>query len=93
MPLPGGRLWIDTREPTSGDHCAIYVEATPEARSISEGDALWWQGAWAMWTPSTRAFFDRKIPRIGCSGISRAQALAYKADAEAGDALILDPRD
>lgn len=61
----GGWVTIPSRE------CAIYVERTPESRSISEGDSLWWQGGWAMWTPRNRAFEDRKLKRIGYSGVSR----------------------
>lgn len=86
-----GRVWVDTEDADAGDRCAIYVEATPEARSISEGDSLWWQGLWAMWTPRSRAFHDLKLPRIGCSGISRADALARKADLEAVEQLAAPP--
>lgn len=74
------RVWINTREPQNGDECAIYVEASPEARSISEGDSVWWQGGWAMWTPRRSVgrrqvaitdWSDRKLRRIGCSGVNR----------------------
>jgi hypothetical protein len=63
----GGRVIIPSRE------CAIYVERTPEARSISEGDSVWWQGEWAMWTPKSRPFEDKRLRRIGCSGVGRPQ--------------------
>lgn len=70
------RVWVNTRErPEHRSTCAVYVERTPEALSISEGDTLWWQGRHAMWTPKSGAFHDRKLNRIGFSGISRASAL------------------
>lgn len=69
------RLWVNTREPSSGDECAIFVERTPVTRSISEGDGLWWQGPYALWTPRSKgvayACVDRRLKRIGCSGVSR----------------------
>lgn len=74
------RVWVNTREPSSGDECAIYVEDSPAARSISEGDSLWWQGPWAMWTPrrsvgrrqvQVAEWSDHKLKRIGCSGVAR----------------------
>lgn len=63
------RVWINTSD--DGDECAIYVERTPESRTISEGDSLWWQSGWAFWTPRNRAFEDRRLNRIGASGVSR----------------------
>jgi hypothetical protein len=68
------RVWVNTREPQSGDLCAIYVERTPESRTMGEGDSLWWHGAHAYWTPTNRAFEDRKLKRIGFSGVSRPVA-------------------
>ena len=46
------RVWVNCQEDTSSSVCAIYVERTPKSRSISEGDSVWWQGQWALWTPS-----------------------------------------
>lgn len=68
------RVWVNTREPQSGDECAIYVERTPAARAVSDGDSVWWQGAWAFWTPQNRAFEDRRLKRIGYSGVARPTA-------------------
>lgn len=65
------RVWVNTRDRTYGDECAIYVERTPESRAISEGDSLWWQSGWAFWTPRNGAFEDRRLNRIGFSGVSR----------------------
>ena len=35
------------------DTLAIKVVATPEARSVSEGDSIWWQGHKAFWQPKS----------------------------------------
>lgn len=68
------RVWICTRDVLYGDEVAIYVERTPEARSVSEGDTIWWQGPWALWTPRLgpcgfKPFIDKKLRRIGYSGV------------------------
>lgn len=86
--LMPGRVWVNTREPQSGDLCAIYVESTPAARCITEGDSVWWQGQRAFWTPRAGSFrdaapfSDMSLRRIGCSGISRQQAVELKAELE-----------
>lgn len=86
------RIWANTREPSSGDLCAIWLERTDEARSISNGDALWWQGGHAFWTPRSLGepppFSDRRIPRIGCSGIPRDRVMAMLADETTAAELI-----
>lgn len=69
------RVWINVRG-TRGEHgntCAVYVEDAPSARSVSEGDSLWWQGSWAFWTPRVGGFSDYRLRRIGCSGVSRPE--------------------
>lgn len=63
------KVWVNTLD--KRDECAIYVERTPEARTIGEGDSLWWQGDWAFWTPTNRAFEDHRIKRVGFSGVKR----------------------
>ncbi len=68
------KVWVNTSD--HGDECAIYVERTPESRTIGEGDSVWWQGERAFWTPRNRAFRDRPLQRIGCSGVSRPTASA-----------------
>lgn len=68
------KVWVNTREPQSGDECAIYVERTNESRTITPGDSLWWQSGWAFWTPRNRAFSDYRLNRIGFSGVSRPEA-------------------
>jgi hypothetical protein len=69
-----GRVWVNCRDRTyPKDACAIYVERNADAEQIAHGDGVWWQGGYAMWTPADRRFTDRKIPRIGFSGVSRPE--------------------
>jgi diaminopimelate decarboxylase len=55
------------------DTLAIKVKVSPESRSISEGDSVWWQGRKAYWTACNRdgkynkGTKDVKIQRIGYS--------------------------
>lgn len=70
------KVWVNTAEPQyPKSHCAIYLERTDEARTIAEGDSLWWQGQWAFWTPRSLSgeppFSDRRIRRISGSGVNR----------------------
>lgn len=78
------RIWINCREWLSTEQrflrseCAIYVERDAKARSVSEGDTVWWQGGYAMWTPQgfhpngrTGIDFDIRLNRIGGSGVKR----------------------
>jgi hypothetical protein len=75
--VTGDLVWINTKEkPEYRSECAIYVENTPEARSVSEGDIVWWQGQWAMWTPKdstgrTIGPVEVKLKRRGFSGVAR----------------------
>jgi len=50
------------------DQCAIYLD--PIGEPVEVGDALWWQGAHAMWTPAAGGRSDVKLPRIGFSGVA-----------------------
>jgi hypothetical protein len=52
-------------EPPYSDVTSIYVRLTKDV--IKPGDIVWWQGEWALWTPKTGEFEDRKIQRIGYS--------------------------
>lgn len=76
------RVWINCVEDNSESKCAIYVESNEKSKAITPGDGVWWQGGWAMWTPykirgskdpkfKSGKDFDIKMPRIGCSGVSR----------------------
>lgn len=69
----GEKVWINCQGTGSekNNKCAIYVERTAEARSISEGDSFWWQSGHAYWTPRNRAFSDKQLNRIGFSGVDR----------------------
>ena len=51
----GDKIWINCEEDCSSSQCAIYVEKTAKSRCIQNGDSIWWQGGFAMWTP----YFNR----------------------------------
>lgn len=69
------RVWINCEGRFV--ECAIYVERTEEAESVSPGDSLWWQSNWAYWTAYDGELAvgkeDVKIPRIGFSGVPRPE--------------------
>ena len=72
------RVWINVKDEDSPDStCGIYVENTPQARSISERDTIWWQAGWAMWTPRERlggrplVKGEITLKRVGFSGAKR----------------------
>jgi hypothetical protein len=79
--ITGDLVWINTKEsPKYRSECAIYVENTPEARSVSEGDIIWWQGNIAYWTAKDRhgRTVGRKeveLKRRGFSGVARPQPI------------------
>lgn len=78
------RVWVNTIEPQRPNQpCAIYVERNEASERIQPGDALWWQGRYAMWTPAENRVpmgsrpdhrggidYDVRIPRVGYSGVS-----------------------
>lgn len=71
------RIWLNCQDdwpPKHPDQCAIYVKRNADSEAVAVGDGLWWQGGYAMWTPTDRRFVDRKIPRIGFSGVNRPTA-------------------
>lgn len=64
-----------------GDQCAIYVERNSTSERVEIGDAIWWQGRVAYWTPCANRSgrpkglrcgidYDIPIPRMGYSGVS-----------------------
>ena len=72
------KVWVNTRDTDYGPRertVAIYVERTPESRSISVGDIIWWQGDTAFWTPRSLGnnppFVEKKLKRVGFSGVPR----------------------
>lgn len=46
------RIWVNAKDRTYPDECAIYVERNPTSERIKPGDAIWWQERMAMWTPA-----------------------------------------
>ena len=70
-------VWINTLD-DHGEYCAIHVKPSNQAFCISEGDTVWWQAGWALWTPKGRRgnniLRDVKLERIGYSGAKRPEA-------------------
>lgn len=83
--ISGDCVWINTKEkPEYRSECAIYVDNTPEARAVSEGDTVWWQGGFAFWTPKNKhgkrvGPVEVKLKRRGASGISRPYTKGLKS--------------
>lgn len=82
------RLWINCQD--KNDECAIYVRKCHKSMSVSEGDAIWWQGGAVYWTPKFNRIseaesrkkghragvnYDIRLERIGCSGVARPAKL------------------
>ncbi len=77
------KVWVNCRGKGSeaNDTCAVYVELSDKARSISAGDKFWWQAGTCYWTPwpqkqePTRQGIDYEIElrKIGFSHTSRPQ--------------------
>lgn len=80
------RIYVNVADRPHGriEECAVYLESTDQSRQIQIGDALWWQGSFAMWTPVRNRVsgeeakkrnlrcgidYDIRIPRIGYSGV------------------------
>lgn len=72
------RVWVNITD--YRDESAICLERTSAARTISPGDALWWNGVEAYWTPYETEDLhcerrvgpkDVPIPRVGFSGVPR----------------------
>ncbi len=69
------KVWINCREKESTSECAIYVENNAKARTVAEGDSVWWQQDQAMWTPKgfrpngrSGIDFDIRLRKLGFSG-------------------------
>ena len=68
--LDGEKVWVNCREPSSGDTCAIYVVRDERSEIIDVGDRLWWQGRTAFWTPlPIGGSSDIPLKRVGYSGV------------------------
>lgn len=78
-------LYVNVVDRNNRDKCALYVLKNEQSDQIEIGDALWWHGSIAYWTPKnnriddeaakTIAFkcgidFDIPLKRIGYSGVA-----------------------
>lgn len=71
------RVYVDTSD--GGCKCAIFVEKNSDSKQIKKGDVVWWQGNHAYWTTSDReTVVERKIKRIGFSGVNRPKTTLDK---------------
>lgn len=61
------RYYVNCRSLRYTDECAIHIKKTEFVPSF--GDKMWWQGSWAFWTPADKKYVEKKIPRIGYSGV------------------------
>lgn len=68
--VPRGRKPAEGPAQTTG----VYVQPTAKARTVSEGDVIWWQGPSVLWTPMCQLgnkpgvqgrTFDIELERIG----------------------------
>ena len=67
------RLWVVGSRPVEQyDELAIYVDAV--APECAVGDALWWQGSLAFWTPKDRHVIDEPLRKISNSFDPRKEA-------------------
>ena len=65
-----GKWWVNCGQHfdrNTPDQCAIYLNPGKESPDV--GDALWWQGRSAYWTPADRSRVDVRLDRIGFSGV------------------------
>lgn len=72
------KVWVNCEDDHNSDRCAIYVKNTAKSRTISNGDTVWWQGGWALWTPRDShgkaiGKADIRIERVGFSGVRRPE--------------------
>ena len=69
------KVWINTKEnPNYTNTVAIYIELTKDALSINPGDKVWWQGGFAFWTKEDESIIERRLKRLGYSGVGRPRA-------------------
>lgn len=72
--------WDENNQRPRNDTCAVYVVNNDEARSISNGDIVWWQGGNVYWTAKdkngkTVGKADVAIKRLGFSGVRRPEGV------------------
>lgn len=75
------KWWVNTVENLARrvpETCAIYVD--PQGEQIEVGDALWWQGGSAMWTPRMHpdGRSDVRLPRLGFSGVKHPDLVSQE---------------
>ncbi len=71
-------VWVNTKEnPKYNNTVAINVETTQESLSIEPGDNVWWQGGWAYWTKADESIVEKRLQRVGFSGVGRPKAEEY----------------
>jgi hypothetical protein len=64
-----GLVYVEAVCQLHGDHGAILLRPTREAKLIDLGDLIWWQGRKAFWTPQTcDGAGDIEIPRACLGG-------------------------
>ena len=56
----GDKIWIKAQSPQQ-PAMSIYVERTPQSRSVSPGDKVWWYRNCAYWTPKKAPFKDMPL--------------------------------
>lgn len=70
------KIWVNTNDSkrwNKPNHCAIYIERTPDSEKIKPHDVVWWQGRTAYWTTRDRTIIEQRFQRIGYSGVSRPE--------------------
>lgn len=71
-------VWINTKEnPSYNNTVAINVATSADSLSIRPGDKIWWQGNWAYWTKEDESIVEKRLERIGFSGVGRPKAEEY----------------
>lgn len=60
------KVWINVQDKApSTETCAIYVDKEARALCVSEGDMIWWQGGYALWTPKKHRVSCEESERLG----------------------------
>ena len=69
----GNDGYIEIEVEDAGQKLTIRLETNEDSKSIRKGDAIWWQGRKAYWTPTSLQGYrdDIEIPRIGYSRQSK----------------------
>lgn len=74
------KIWVNCEDETvpqwndknfAPKQSAIYIEKTAAGRCVQDGDTIFWEGEYALWTPRKKAFTDYKLKRVGAVGVKR----------------------